>query len=74
MTRKQIHFNGFVQNSPAPHAAGLWKHPKDKGATHHNLKYWTNIAQTLERGLFDGIFIADVLGTYSVYNQSMTPQ
>lgn len=22
MTRKQIHFNGFVQNSPAPHAAG----------------------------------------------------
>lgn len=70
MTRKQIHFNGFVQNSPAPHAAGLWKHPKDKGATHHNLKYWTNIAQTLERGLFDGIFIADVLGTYSVYNQS----
>ncbi|HGH0781116.1 TPA: 5,10-methylene tetrahydromethanopterin reductase, partial [Staphylococcus pseudintermedius] len=62
MTRKQIHFNGFVQNSPSPHASGLWKHPKDKGATHHNLKYWTDIAQTLERGLFDGIFIADVLG------------
>lgn len=70
MKRKQLHFNGFVQNSPSPHASGLWKYEKDQGANHHSLKYWTDIAQTLERGLFDGIFIADVLGTYSVYNQS----
>ncbi|MFQ3800842.1 LLM class flavin-dependent oxidoreductase [Staphylococcus equorum] len=70
MPKKQIHFNGFVQNSPSPHSSGLWKHDKDQGAHHNQLDYWINIAQTLEKGKFDSIFIADVLGTYSVYNQS----
>lgn len=70
MPNKQIHFNGFVQNSPSPHSSGLWKHEKDQGANHNQLGYWTDIAQTLERGKFDSIFIADVLGTYSVYNGS----
>ncbi|NUF52894.1 LLM class flavin-dependent oxidoreductase, partial [Acinetobacter seifertii] len=32
--------------------------------------YWTDLAQILERGFFDGIFIADVLGIYDVYHQS----
>ncbi|EPQ3644388.1 5,10-methylene tetrahydromethanopterin reductase, partial [Acinetobacter baumannii] len=31
---------------------------------------WTDLAQILERGFFDGIFIADVLGIYDVYHQS----
>ncbi|MDG0841972.1 LLM class flavin-dependent oxidoreductase [Staphylococcus equorum] len=70
MPKKQIHFNGFVQNSPSPHSSGLWKHNEDQGAHHNQLDYWINIAQTLEKGKFDSIFIADVLGTYSVYNQS----
>lgn len=70
MPKKQLHFNGFVQNSPSPHSSGLWKHDKDQGAHHNQLDYWINIAQTLEKGKFDSIFIADVLGTYSVYNQS----
>ncbi|MGI2021324.1 LLM class flavin-dependent oxidoreductase, partial [Acinetobacter baumannii] len=30
----------------------------------------TDLAQILERGFFDGIFIADVLGIYDVYHQS----
>ncbi|HFF5667982.1 TPA: LLM class flavin-dependent oxidoreductase, partial [Acinetobacter baumannii] len=34
------------------------------------LEYWTDLAQILERGFFDGIFIADVLGIYDVYHQS----
>src|SRR5699024_11368505 len=55
---------------PSPHSSGLWKHEKDQGANHNQLGYWTDIAQTLERGKFDSIFIADVLGTYSVYNGS----
>ncbi|EPC5293453.1 LLM class flavin-dependent oxidoreductase, partial [Acinetobacter baumannii] len=35
-----------------------------------DLEYWTDLAQILERGFFDGIFIADVLGIYDVYHQS----
>ncbi|MFS0750529.1 LLM class flavin-dependent oxidoreductase [Oceanobacillus sp. 1P07AA] len=67
---KQIHLNGFVQNSPSPHSTGLWKHDKDQGTNHNRLNYWTEIAQILERGKFDSLFIADVLGTYSVYGKS----
>ena len=70
MSKKQIHFNGFVQNSPSPYSSGLWKHEKDIGENHVDLNYWINLAQTLEKGKFDSIFIADVLGTYNVYNNS----
>ena len=35
-----------------------------------DLGYWTDLAQLLERGRFDGLFIADVLGTYDVYGGS----
>jgi len=31
------------------------------------MKYWQDLAKTLERGLFDGIFLADVTGVYDVY-------
>ncbi|WP_099156917.1 LLM class flavin-dependent oxidoreductase [Virgibacillus ndiopensis] len=67
---KQIHLNGFIQNSPSPHSTGLWKHDKDQGTTHNSLAYWVEAAQILERGKFDAMFIADVLGTYSVYEDS----
>ncbi|GAB3043842.1 LLM class flavin-dependent oxidoreductase [Virgibacillus ainsalahensis] len=67
---KQIHLNGFIQNSPSPHSTGLWKHEKDQGTNHNRLSYWTETAKVLERGKFDAMFIADVLGTYSVYGNS----
>jgi FMN-dependent oxidoreductase (nitrilotriacetate monooxygenase family) len=31
------------------------------------LKYWVDLAQTLERGKFDGVFFADIQGIYDVY-------
>ncbi|MDM8099538.1 MULTISPECIES: LLM class flavin-dependent oxidoreductase [Oceanobacillus] len=67
---KQIHLNGFIQNSPSPHSTGLWKHEKDEGTKHNDLSYWIETAKILERGKFDAMFIADVLGTYSVYENS----
>ena len=39
----------------------------DRSADYRTLRYWTDMAQTLERGLFDGLFIADVLGIYDVF-------
>ena len=68
--KKHIHLNGFVQNSPSPHSTGLWKHEKDLGTKHNRLSYWTETAKVLERGKFDAVFIADVLGTYSVFGDS----
>ena len=67
MGKKQIHFNGFIQNSPAPHAIGLWKHDKHEGAQHGTIDYWVKLAKLFEKGKFDSLFIADVLGTYSEY-------
>lgn len=32
-----------------------------------DIDYWLDLAKVLERGLFDGLFIADVLGVYDVY-------
>jgi FMN-dependent oxidoreductase (nitrilotriacetate monooxygenase family) len=46
---------------------GLWRHPRDRSTQYKNLGHWVALAQTLERGLFDGLFLADVLGTYDVY-------
>ena len=46
---------------------GLWRHPRDRSGDYNTLGYWTDLARTLERGLFDGVFLADVLGAYDVY-------
>src|SRR3954447_14889082 len=46
---------------------GLWRHPRDRSDEYNTLKYWTDVAKILERGKFDGLFIADVLGVYNVY-------
>ncbi len=34
------------------------------------MSHWKSLARTLERGLFDGIFLADVAGVYDVYEDS----
>ncbi|CAM4288931.1 LLM class flavin-dependent oxidoreductase [Lacicoccus alkaliphilus] len=65
--KKQIRLNGFTLNSVAPHSPGLWRHPKDQGHRHGDLDYWTDLAQLLEKGKFDAMFLADVLGIYDVY-------
>jgi FMN-dependent oxidoreductase (nitrilotriacetate monooxygenase family) len=64
---RQIRFNAFDMNCVAHQTSGLWKHPADRADHYKDLEYWTELAKLLERGRFDGIFIADVLGTYDVY-------
>ena len=66
MTRT-IRFNAFDMNCVAHQSPGLWRHPDDRSATYKDLTYWTELATLLERGRFDGLFIADVLGTYDIY-------
>ena len=66
MTR-QIHFNAFDMNCVGHQSPGLWAHPRDRSWQYRDLEYWTDLAKLLERGKFDGIFIADVLGVYDVY-------
>ncbi|WP_151740987.1 LLM class flavin-dependent oxidoreductase [Acinetobacter seifertii] len=67
---KKISFNAFEMNCIAHQSPGLWRHPQDRSVEYKDLEYWTDLAQILERGFFDGIFIADVLGIYDVYHHS----
>ncbi len=64
---KQIRLNAFDMNCVGHQSSGLWRHPRDRAGTYNTLGYWTHLARVLERGLFDGLFLADVLGTYDVY-------
>jgi FMN-dependent oxidoreductase (nitrilotriacetate monooxygenase family) len=64
---RQIHFNAFDMNCVGHQSPGLWAHPRDRSWQYKDLVYWTELARLLERGKFDGIFIADVLGVYDVY-------
>ncbi|MBX0299207.1 LLM class flavin-dependent oxidoreductase [Cryobacterium sp. 1639] len=64
---RQIRFNAFDMNCVAHQSSGLWRHPDDRSQSYTDLAYWTELAKLLEKGRFDGIFLADVLGTYDVY-------
>jgi FMN-dependent oxidoreductase (nitrilotriacetate monooxygenase family) len=70
-TRKQIILNAFSMNCVGHINHGLWTHPRDRSHEYKKLSYWTDLAKTLERGLFDGIFLADIIGVYDIYQNSV---
>lgn len=68
---KQILLNAFDMNSVGHINHGLWTHPRDQSHRFNELNYWTELAKTLEQGLFDGLFIADITGVYDVYQNGI---
>ncbi len=70
---KQLRLNAFDMNCVGHIQQGLWTHPDDRSVAYHSLDHWVGLAQLLERGLFDGIFLADVLGVYDVYGGGPGP-
>lgn len=65
---KTIRFNAFEMNCVGHQSPGLWRHPRDRSWQYKDLEYWTDLAKILERGIFDAVFIADVIGYYDVYH------
>lgn len=70
-SKKQILLNAFDMNSVGHINHGLWTHPRDESHRFNELNYWTDLAKTLEQGLFDGLFIADITGVYDVYQNGL---
>ena len=70
-TSKKILLNAFDMNSVGHINHGLWTHPRDESHRFNELSYWTDLAKTLEKGLFDGLFIADITGVYDVYQNGI---
>lgn len=50
---------------------GLWRHPEDRSHEFNKVEHWVELAKMLEDAKIHGIFIADVLGGYDVYNGSL---
>ncbi|KAF7195102.1 Dimethyl-sulfide monooxygenase, partial [Pseudocercospora fuligena] len=59
-------FNAFAMAAPGHLNPGLWKHPDQEPQT---LEHWVELAKKLDEAKFHGIFFADVLGIYDIYNK-----
>lgn len=68
---RRAHFLAFMQHGVSSHSVGMWRHPLDKvGWDYASPPYWEHLARTLERGLFDAVFLADELAPYNSFQDS----
>jgi FMN-dependent oxidoreductase (nitrilotriacetate monooxygenase family) len=71
MSKKKAHLLGFIQHGVNSHATGMWRNTRDKiGWNFAEPEYWQHMARTMERGLFDAMFIADELAPYTTFEDS----
>ncbi|MBY0337018.1 MAG: LLM class flavin-dependent oxidoreductase [Acetobacteraceae bacterium] len=63
---REILLNAFDMACVGHIQQGMWTHPRDTATSYNRIEHWTGLARLLERGLFDGLFLADVLGVYDV--------
>lgn len=69
---RYIHLVSFQINSPINHTVLSWAHADDNRLRAlSDLRLWTDMARTLERGLFDAIFFADTPGVFDRYRDRM---
>ena len=66
----EIRLLAFDMATPGHIQQGIWAHPRDNSRGYTTLAHWMDLARRLERGLFDGLFLADVLGIYDVHGGS----
>ena len=64
---KRIYFNAFHMNCVVHQSPGLWVREDDNMVNYTDLNQWVELAKLLERGKFDALFLADVVGVYDVF-------
>ena len=57
-------YNAFVMNTASHIQHGQWRHPDARQGDFNDVDLWIELAKTLEAGLFDAMFFADVVGVY----------
>jgi len=70
---KEIPLNAFDMNCVGHIQHGMWTHPCDRSTEYNTIGYWQDLARLAERGKFDGIFLADIVGVYDVYRGGPAP-
>ena len=63
---KRISVNAFDMTCVDHQSFGLWRHPRSRATEYNTIEYWTELAKLLERGKFDALFLADVVGIYDL--------
>ncbi len=64
---KKILMNAVHMSCVGDIAHGLWTHPRDQSERYTDSAYWVELAQALERGRFDNLFLADIIGANDVF-------
>lgn len=68
--RKRLIFNCFSMNVVSHIYHGLWRHPENTQMHFDKLSTWTELTGLLEKGRFDALFLADVIGIDPAYKGS----
>ena len=68
--KKRLILNLFEMNCVSHITHGLWRLPDNNRERFNDIEYWTALAELLEQGGFDAVFLADVVGTYDVFRGS----
>lgn len=68
--KKRLILNLFEMSCISHITHGLWRLPGNARERTNDIDYWLELAQMLEAGGFDAVFLADVLGTYDVFRGS----
>ncbi|MDQ1208315.1 FMN-dependent oxidoreductase (nitrilotriacetate monooxygenase family) [Acinetobacter baylyi] len=69
--KKRLIFNCFSMNTLSHIWHGLWRHPESKSIGFNDLETWIELAQLAEKGCFDAIFFADIIGADPGYQNSV---
>jgi FMN-dependent oxidoreductase (nitrilotriacetate monooxygenase family) len=68
---KRLLFNAFTMNCVSHIQHGLWVRDDTRQLDYTSLDPWVDLAKLLERGRFDAVFLADVVGVYDAYRGGM---
>jgi alkanesulfonate monooxygenase SsuD/methylene tetrahydromethanopterin reductase-like flavin-dependent oxidoreductase (luciferase family) len=69
---KRLILNSFSMNAVSHVFHGFWRRPDTRQTEFNDLEAWIELAQLLERGKFDALFVADILGVDASYKRAWT--
>ena len=65
--QRRLLLNAFHMNCVSHIQQGLWVRDDTRQLEYTRLDPWVELAQILEKGCFDALFLADVVGVYDTY-------
>ncbi len=70
MAAKRLYLNAFSMNCVSHIQHGMWPRGDTRQLEFNRPEPWVDLARLLEKGGFDALFLADVIGLYDIYQGS----